>query len=505
MLHTAGLDIFLGTPPPPLHIFYCGLLQKLLACTFCCIQRQVSKARFTALGKRIDTWLRQLSSNCPWLKTSFSKGLSHFLYGAYVDANDPWASTVKFGKIASKHVYRDICRFWRLLLIDLMPECPPMMQLFTDFFEYMELILRRAHTETSLRVAEERREAWQSAALHLFGKEEFEAMIKFHLVLHYSRFIKGRGGLPWWHDEDGEASLRPNAKQLLRRTNMGFHLEAQLATVVERRDAVRLILHVLKSQTLAQDGCGGNRMAAPAQVVGPSVALMGQRPIVAIVRREVQAAHAELAQLEFAIRLYLHLAQSPANDENVHLRDMPSLASEVLHVRKGLYVRRWPTSPSGAWRGGAKIYAKFTPQRSSGKWQLPRSRMQPVFVAVKRGGTTWYGELILCFSASYRPRSAGANDLSLCFVRWLQPIDVVARVERRPLTAAEQAGPFEVYRWAKHTGSYHRGHPRHSTPQYGIIDSSQVKYRAPLQLGPAESQHDPNPLFRLVTDMMDRF
>ena len=36
-------------------------------------------------------------------------------------------------------------------------------------------------------------------------------MIKFHLVLHYYHFIKGRGSLPWWHDEDGEASLRPNA------------------------------------------------------------------------------------------------------------------------------------------------------------------------------------------------------------------------------------------------------------------------------------------------------
>ena len=42
--------------------------------------------------------------------------------------------------------------------------------------------------------------------MRLFGKEEFDAMIKFHLVLHYFHFIKGRGSLPWWHDEDGEAS-----------------------------------------------------------------------------------------------------------------------------------------------------------------------------------------------------------------------------------------------------------------------------------------------------------
>jgi hypothetical protein len=114
----------------------------------------VSKADFSRVGKRIDAWLERISSDCPWLKTSFPKGLSHFLYGAYLDANDPWACSVQFGRIADKHVYRDICRFWRLLLIDLFPECPQMLELFTDFFEYMELVLRLASTDESLRVAE---------------------------------------------------------------------------------------------------------------------------------------------------------------------------------------------------------------------------------------------------------------------------------------------------------------------------------------------------------------
>ena len=53
---------------------------------------------------------------------------------------------------------------------------------------------------------------------------------------------------------------------------------------------------------------------------------MGQRPGFSMTRRDVQVIHPELAQLEFAIRLHLHLAQSPENDECVHLRDMPTLA-----------------------------------------------------------------------------------------------------------------------------------------------------------------------------------
>ena len=314
--------------------------------------------------------------------------------------------------------------------------------------------------------------------------------------------------MPWWHDEDGEASLRPNAKNLLKRTNMGQNLEAQLAQVAERRDTERLIWQVLKQQRLA----GGAAQPAPAQLpapallpIGPPTVLMGQRPAVRMMRRDVQAAHPDLAQIEFATRLYLHLAQSPQNDENVHLRDMPSLASEALDLRPGVHVLRWLASEPGVWRGGAYIHAKFSPKQVDGEWRLVRSRELPVFVAVKRRGIVWYGELILCFSAAYRPGASRSNDAPLCLVRWLQPIAVVARVERRNLTAEEEAGPFEVYRWATHTGSYMIGHPRHSTPQYGVVDAGQVRYRAPIFVGPSEAREEPNPLFRLVTDMCGRF
>ena len=519
-LQATGLDPFQGTTPPPLHVFYQGLLKKLNACTFRTIQRQVSKAEFTKLGKRIDAWLERLSSNCPWFKTSFHKGLSHFLYGAYVDENDPWASTVKFGKVASKHVYRDMCRFWRLLLIDLFPKCPEMLELFTDFFEYMELVLRRACTDWSLRVAEVHRKAWMEAAVRLFGKEEFEAMIKFHLPLHFVAFIKGRGALPWWHDEDGEAQLRPNAKNLLRCTNMALELEAQLAPKVERRDALRLIEHVLmREQQLAAAG-GGDAAAAAADedggppappmpaaaAAGPPTVLMGQRPSFSRARREVQAMHSELAQLEFAIRIYLHLAQSLDHDECVHLRDMPTLASEMLDLRKGVRVLRWPASEPGAWRGGQWLHARFLPcQVRGGGWQLLRRRGPAVFVAVRRGRALWYGELILCFGASYRPPGAGVREQQLCYVRWLQTAAITAEVEKRDLTASEKRGPFEVYRWATSCGSYKDGHPLAGAPQYGVVDASQVRYRAPIFIGLAEPRDAPNPIHRLVTDMLRRF
>ena len=125
--------------------------------------------------------------------------------------------------------------------------------------------------------------------------------------------------------------------------------------------------------------------------------------------------------------------------------------------------------------------------------------------AQRRCRTLWYGELILCFRASYRPPAGGVRDQELCFVRWLQSVEVVAQVERRALTAYEALSPFEVYYWATHTGSYHMGHPRHSTPQYGVVNVSQVRYRAPIFVGPAESEDAASPTFQLVSDMTRRF
>ena len=517
-LHASGLDIFQGIPPPPLHLYYQGLLKKFFACSWQAIQRQVSKAEFTRLGKRVDAWLTRLSSSCPWLGCSFPRGLSHFLYGAYTNPNDPWAATVQFGKIASKDVYRGICRFWRLLSIDLFPNCPQMLTLYTDVFDDMELMLRRANTDHSLRVAHVHRTAWQVGAVSLFGRSEFEGMIKFHQPLHLAPFIRGRGGLPWWHDEDGEASLRPNAKNLIRWTNMGPGMEEQLSHAAERRDGVRLLRRALENDDMHGGGAGGGHGGAagggavaaghvippPAPPAGPPTVLMGQRPTVRMRLLDVRRSHPELAQLEFAIRLYLHLAQSPLNDENVHLADMPSLASDVLDMRPGLRILRFPSDIDGCWRGGAYLHAKFSPKQGQGDWQLPRRSADATFIAVRRGGVWWYGELILCFAASYRPDGRSTHD-PLCYVRWLDTVAVVAAVEQRTLTVAEATGPFESFRWATHTGSYHRGHPRAREPHYGVIDAAQVRYCAPMQVGPSDSPDAANPLFRLNTDMLRRF
>ena len=203
-------------------------------------------------------------------------------------------------------------------------------------------------------------------------------------------FIKGRGSLPWWHDEDGEASLRPNAKNLIRWTNMGANIEDQMAPVAARRDALRLIRRELEQRDAdggnGGDGSGGGGGGGGVGGGGgaggsgggagggggrgddgggsaPPSKLMGQRPVCQMSLREVRTAHTEIAQVEFAIRLYLHLSESTVNDEDVAVASMPSLASDSLELRPGVHILLWPSSEPGAWRGGPYLYAKFTPHK----------------------------------------------------------------------------------------------------------------------------------------------
>merc|ERR1712190_151917 len=171
---------------------------------------------------------------------------------------------------------------------------------------------------------------------------------------------------------------------------------------------------------------------------------------------------------------------------------MPSLASDVLDVRPGVRVVRWPDNFPAASCGGTYLHAAF---RADSNQVLQAAGEPPVFVAVRTSRGLWYGELVLCFEARY----LGAEEL--CFIRWVEPARKRALVERRELTAVEKAGPFEAYRWSLRPGSRRTGHPRAGSPHYGVVSCCAVLYRAPLIQSINDALDAPDPLFRLVTDM----
>ena len=101
---------------------------------------------------------------------------------------------------------------------------------------------------------------------------------------------------------------------------------------------------------------------------------------------------------------------------------------------------------------------------------------------VRTRPTTYYAQLLLCFSAKYlgevRP---------LCYVRWLHTASAVAEAAGRAVSPLERRGPFETYRWALNG---------QLEPWYGVVSVRKVMYRVHMVRSLYERE-----LFRLNTDV----
>ena len=64
---------------------------------------------------------------------------------------------------------------------------------------------------------------------------------------------------------------------------------------------------------------------------------MGLRPVHVQELGSATRAHPSLARLAYAVRLYLHLAAG-AISADAHVRDMPTLDSDSLHLRPGVHL-----------------------------------------------------------------------------------------------------------------------------------------------------------------------
>ena len=72
-----------------------------------------------------------------------------------------------------------------------------------------------------------------------------------------------------------------------------------------------------------------------------------------------------------------------------HVRDMPTLDSDSLHLRPGVHLYERLDDPKTL-LGGRYLH---------GNVLLKESDL--TFITVREGGTLWYGQLILCFTGQY--------------------------------------------------------------------------------------------------------
>ena len=500
-----GLDVYLGTAIPLAHMTYHGMAPKLIECSWRALQVQLPAIDFRRVGERVDAWLVAKATPGGWLKTSFARGFSHFLYGAYIDPLNPWKATVKFGQIASIDVMRDILRVWRVILIDLFEDFEEQLDLFTEYFSFMDLAYRKAHTDSSLALAAHHNQQWKNLAIQIFGKDEFEGMIKFHEGDHVADWTAGRpgpdgrpqggrGSLLWYNDADGEADHPRFAKYLFTRTNRHKGCEKTMTAEAERRDVLQTLLDVCKrkrADAVAADANLEMHERAPEL----STALMGAARVCRLTAAALSGAHPSLRQLPWAIALFLQLSTGGESEAD-YPNGMPVLTSEQLEIRPGAHVQRWPDDFPQAGRGGAFLHSAFRGGESEGN-SLRATNEAPVFVAIDvGGGRIYYAQLILCFLARY------GETLQLCYVRWLDTPSSLVRqgLRQAPLPARDTAGPFETYRWSIFPGSHRSGHPPGGGPHYGVVAADSIMYRAPIIASLLDDLGAADPLFRLNDD-----
>ena len=456
-----GLNIYWAITFSTLHMIYEGIWKVLVECTFGQLQRSAaSKAEFNKLGKRIDVWVTTAIAPTPFVKTSFTKGISRYLYGALTESTKPWESAVKFGKITSKDTWRDIMRFWRMLIFDLFPGALAMMTLFTDYFEWVRLVLLAAPTDANLVHAETYYEAWLAGGVALFGAVHFSKRIKAHAPAHIRKLISLHGSTPFNDDGLGESAHIEGAKEPWERTNHR-DVNAQLATFVARRDTLRLLeQRMVQLRDTERHMPNAPSSAPPAHTAPappPQNKLMIPRPARTLELSLAAITHPQLSQLGFCLRLYLHLASG--GSLHMHVRDMPEADTSTLRQRSGVHLAPQP----------AQVRVALGGHILKGNVLLDEHNLSMVAVKARVAGsgsyTVWYGQLVFCFEVQYLGKWQ-----SLCLVRWLDVPKAVlqtkAAVARRQLSAAERSylremrtAPFAAYRWSCATGSTRTGHP----------------------------------------------
>jgi len=129
-----------------------------------------------------------------------------------------------------------------------------------------------------------------------------------------------------------------------------------------------------------------------------------------------------------------------------------------------------------------------------------KRRLLPI-VAIDGEGGAEYGQLVLCFEATYL-----TSKQQLAYVRWLGTARDVAQAAGRALSPDEKRGPFKAFRWELHPGGGRfTGHPRIGSPHYSVVNVESIMHVAPMVPALANAPGTKDPLFRLVTDMWEKF
>ena len=404
------------------------------------------------------------------------------------------AVPLKFGKVASKDIWRDIARFLRVLLVDLLPGDSAVNEAVGMYLELWCSANAPAHTRLTLLHLDTLAEDCMSQLVLVFtskdGTNPFSARPKTCGHRHFGQKIGKFGALCHLSDALFETSHLRHVKEPFDHTNAREPI-GQMARYVTRRDTTELLRDKMLQVRHAEAGGG----LAGADPIAHGGAIAGNQLMgTAAPKNRSYDLHMHLSTLPaepvllkflpFAIRQFLFQATDGPWHQPVSA--MPQLDADKICIHPGvnLQARR---SEKRVRMGGALLNSNLLADGHDSK--------APLIVSIEsdgsgQDGTEYYGQLMLCFTAKYL-----GGTLELCFVRWLEKAKSMAREAGVPATAEEARGPFTSYRWARYPRGGGRGHPTPGEPWCGVVDVSSIRYRAHMP----RSLHDDG-LFRLNTD-----
>ena len=150
-------------------------------------------------------------------------------------------SLVRFGKITTKQVWRDVFRVWRVLLLDVLPEDSDLFEAVSDYLDWLDQSNRPAQTMQTRRHLSNLWESSIDGLVGCFGVQLYSRPPETCLHKHVPRHIGWHGVLRNHSDElHLETTHQRGVKGPWRHTNHKKP-EPQMARYASRRDLLELL------------------------------------------------------------------------------------------------------------------------------------------------------------------------------------------------------------------------------------------------------------------------
>ena len=336
-------DIFAIMAFPELHYCWEGCFRDFLQRMFDSIYVQVEVAAWNSLGKTIDAYVRHVAGwHKHFIVFKFNRGLSTYMRTA-PDASGPWSKHVRFGLVTSADIFKALACFIRVLVFDLFPNDSRAMTLFSSFLEYMYISNFELHSDETFKEILAQWECTMRMGVSLWGSVAFLARVHPHGLRHFVDCCQRVCSNGYGTEAKFETGHK-STKRASRRINKVADTPRDMAIHIARCDTIELLMTFLERQRRDEAAAGRlgaqwdvqvedeegeeTRVEAVSRMMAVGGGWTGPRRVSNV--DELAGRVPELAQLPFAVSVWLLRSSSPVTMDVAYPIGMPHLDSQQI-------------------------------------------------------------------------------------------------------------------------------------------------------------------------------